>query len=81
MAETRITKADKETQRYNMPKGTWLRIISDGRVSARMSCPGCGSTGTLTLHEIDHLGNVTPSVDCEECDYHESGLVLVGWEG
>ena len=24
-------------------------------------------------------GLVTPSVDCTECEFHESGLVLEGW--
>ena len=80
MAETRIQKTVKEN-RYEMPAGTWLRITADGAVSARMTCPGCGTSGTLTKHTIMADGLVTPSVDCAECEYHEVGVVLVGWEG
>ncbi len=81
MAETKIKKGEQEADRWDMPKGTWLRITFEGGVSARMTCPGCGTTGTLTQHSIDAQGNVKPSVDCTECEYHESGVVLEGWKG
>lgn len=78
MAETRIERG-VEGDRFKMPPGTWLRITADGKPTARMTCPLCGATGTLVDHTIDHLGNVTPSVDCTQCQYHETGVVLVGW--
>ena len=81
MAETRIVKGDRAADRFNMPPGTWLRITADGTPTARMSCPGCGSAGSLVDHEISEQGNVTPSVDCTQCEYHEVGVVLVGWAG
>lgn len=52
----------------------------DGKSTARLGCPGCGLTALLDDHEIDHVGNVTPSVDCPSCDYHETGVLLIGWE-
>lgn len=31
------------------------------------------------VHEIDDDGRVTPSVQCPQCDYHETGVVPEGW--
>ena len=76
MAETRITKT---TSYSTLAPGEWRPITSDGKWSARMACPGCGVGGSLADHEIDEHGNVHPSVDCTECEYHETGVVLVGW--
>ncbi len=70
-----------EASHFHLEAGTWypITIGKGGRLSARMACPGCGANGSLANHEIDAAGNVTPSVDCTECEYHEVGVVLEGW--
>ncbi len=83
-AQTRITRAKSRGQRkgrdiFSLAAGEWHPITSDGKPSARMACPGCGANGSLADHEIDEAGNVTPSVDCTECEYHEVGVVVEGW--
>lgn len=30
-------------------------------------------------HEINEKGEVSPSVQCPKCDFHESGLILEEW--
>ena len=85
MAERRIQKAPLGVSTFGLQPGEWKPIlVSDQSVggrrrSARMACPGCGTTGTLQDHGIDDEGRVTPSVDCTQCEYHESGVVLEGW--
>ena len=81
---TRIKRAASRGRRkgrdiFSLAMGEWHLITSDGKLSARMACPGCGVNGSLAGHEIDRLGNVTPSVDCTECEYHETGVILEGW--
>ncbi len=51
--------------------GEYLPITSDGKPSARITCPKCGITGSLD-HEIDFNGNVSPSVECpnDDCSFH-----------
>jgi hypothetical protein len=73
--QTRITRSPTR----ELAPGTWHPITADGKPSARMACPGCGANGSLTDHEIDSEGRITPSVDCTQCDYHEVGVVLEGW--
>lgn len=59
--------------------GTWRPVVLDGKKTARLSCPGCGSIALLD-HKIDKEGNVTPSVVCpiQSCDFHEF-VKLEGW--
>ncbi len=83
-AEKRIRRATSRGRRkgreiFWLAAGEWHPVIVDGKPSARMACPGCGANGSLADHEIDAAGNVTPSVDCTECAYHETGVVLEGW--
>ncbi len=80
---TRIRRAVPidEASHFHLEAGTWYPITlgEGGRRCARLACPGCGTSGTLEDHEIDDAGNVTPSVACSECSYHEVGVVLEGW--
>ena len=59
--------------------GTWSPRVVAGKRTAQLSCPNCGDSGSLCTHEIAADGTVTPSVMCNACDYHESGLKLEGW--
>ncbi|KKN37823.1 hypothetical protein LCGC14_0759670 [marine sediment metagenome] len=61
-------------------KGEWIKITHEGKVTARLACPGCGTISSMYEHDISPEGNVTPSVDCSnDCGYHEVGVVLAGW--
>jgi hypothetical protein len=67
----------------NPGKGRWKRIMSDGKVTATITCPKCGGFGSLANHEIAADGTVTPSLVCPwtkelGCDYHDMGK-LEGW--
>lgn len=50
--------------------------------SARVSCPGCGVSGSLEdTHAIDPVtGDVSPSIACgqEGCDFHRM-ITLSAW--
>lgn len=66
-------------------KGRWKRLISDGKVTACITCPKCGNFGSLAEHAIAADGTVTPSLVCPwvaetKCDFHDMGT-LVGWRG
>lgn len=60
-------------------RGTW-KAASGG--AAIVQCPDCGrcfGVGPgVSQHEIDHNGNVHPSVICPRCDFHEF-MHLDGW--
>jgi len=60
-------------------KGEWSPRVVGGKRTAQLACPKCGDSGSLCTHEIAADGSVTPSVMCNACDYHESGLRLEGW--
>lgn len=61
-------------------KAEWAPLKVGDTHTAWLACPKCGQRGTLEDHEIAADGSVTPSVMCNDgCDYHESGLLLVGW--
>ena len=56
-------------------RGRWQRANK----SARVSCPDCGLSASLEgTHEISRFGDVVPSVDCPECDFHDF-VSLKGW--
>ncbi len=74
MPETEFTH--REIDEAWLP-GTWGRDCNG--LSVILICPGCKVPGVLD-HEVDAEGNVTPSVDCPECEYHETGVKLIGWE-
>jgi ribosomal protein S27AE len=57
--------------------GSWMRITSDGRETARVACPRCGIAQSLADHEIATDGTVTPSALCD-CGFHEM-IALDGW--
>jgi len=60
---------------------SWKRILSDGKPTARVACPGCGFAAALAgTHTIDASGDVMPSLDCPKCDFHDH-VTLIGWKG
>lgn len=64
-------------------RGVWrggLVPAGKSRRTALVSCPDCGSSASLSDHEIDAAGDVTPSLVCpaEGCVFHEH-VRLVGW--
>ncbi len=61
--------------------GTWKGLKTSGGRKASFSCPLCGGLGTLSGHEIDPMGGVSPSVVChnDRCSFHEH-ITLEGWE-
>ena len=61
--------------------GNWCFVQYDGRKTIKVSCPTCGTSANLAgTHEVDELGNVSPSLICpDECGFHE-WVILEGWE-
>jgi hypothetical protein len=59
--------------------GRW-QLMADG--SATITCPKCGSFGSLAGHSIAADGKVTPSLVCPwpPCTFHDWGR-LNGWPG
>jgi hypothetical protein len=58
------------------PKGHWRRF---GK-SAILTCHKCNFSASLYgTHEINDKGEVTPSLMCMVCDYHEH-ISLEGWD-
>ncbi len=49
--------------------------------TTKIVCPNCGTKGELE-HEINSLGEVSPSVECptKGCDFHNY-IKLEGWGG
>ncbi len=66
----------------NRRVGVWKRQVRpNGRASAIVSCPYCGSVIPFTAyHEVDLAGGVTPGVQCpnKDCKFHEY-VKLMGW--
>lgn len=60
--------------------GGYRRVIGiDGRRTALIACPQCGTRMLLNPHPVDANGNVSPSVVCRKpCDFHEY-IVLTEW--
>ncbi len=71
-----IPNGDSWTQR-----GVWKGGRLDGKRTATVSCPECGRACSLSQHEIDAEGNVSPSVVCpyDDCDWHV-WIRLEGWK-
>lgn len=63
--------------RDEMSKGEWFPVTADGRLTARVTCPDCGTVATLD-HDILADGTVTPSPECPvtACGFHEQGRLL-----
>lgn len=64
-------------------RGTWVKVTTVLGVTACISCPQCGTSGSLSRSGADGWkiaadGTVTPSVVCE-CGFHEF-IRLEGWE-
>ena len=61
-------------------KGLWKGATRDGKRTANVSCPTCGKTASLSGHDIDAAGKVTPSLVCpyNDCTFHEH-VELEGW--
>lgn len=63
-------------------RGTWHGgQKAGGKRTALVACPNCGKIASLSDHEIDNSGHVTPSVVCPQnsCEFHEM-VVLDGWD-
>jgi hypothetical protein len=56
---------------------SWVAVVSDGKKTARVRCPGC-KKWLLLNHEIAANGEIAPSLDCPLCDFHAYGR-LDGW--
>lgn len=67
-----IKKAKIEDS-WLIEKGVYRIGTTDGKKTATMSCPNCGVSASLSHHDIDEKGNVSPSVVCpnESCSFHE----------
>ena len=48
-------------------KGKWWRASGQ----TLWGCPTCGQAHVLTPHRVADDGEVTPSVVCANCDFHE----------
>jgi hypothetical protein len=60
--------------------GTWRQGTSNGKKTAFFRCPKCPTFGALAgTHEIADNGQVTPSMVCPNCDFHE-WIELEGWQ-
>jgi hypothetical protein len=68
---------ERQTVLTTGKRGTWYPVIVDGKRTAKLVCPGCGIIANIDDHDIDHDGNVTPSILCD-CGYHEN-VILAGW--
>ncbi len=69
----------RTTERWTTTPLTWvLTKLAGGADSAWVVC-GNGHRASLIDHHVNPDGTVIPSLDCVECPWHESGVVLVGW--
>ncbi len=59
-------------QMVTIPRSKWKLVVIDGKITARVECPGCKRTFALD-HTITEDGTVTPSLDCpmEDCQFHD----------
>lgn len=78
MSERRQLRTGDPTQE----KGVWCTVrIAGGAVEVpKLSCPECGFVSIMLPqeHVVDCDGNVSPSVVCPECEFHEM-VQFVGW--
>lgn len=60
--------------------GVWRPVTVDGKPTAKVSCPDCGSRANLTDHVIDSNGYPDASLECTHpgCSFHER-VHLEGW--
>ena len=60
--------------------GVWRPVTVDGKATAKVSCPSCGSVANLEDHEIDQNGIPDASLDCSHpgCEFHKH-ISLQGW--
>jgi len=59
--------------------GTYKEFKSGPRhLSATIICPDCGQIMSLASHTIDQNGQVSPSVRCTVCTFHDH-IRLDGW--
>ena len=60
--------------------GSWHGAKAPDKLTALFLCPTCGRMQSLSGHEIDKDGNVSPSLVCyyDDCDFHEF-ITLNGW--
>ena len=56
----------------------WLFVNCDDKRVLKLKCPGCGQWGYLDDHSVDECGQVVPSVDCPECNFHDL-VILTGF--
>ena len=76
-SQTLIRKSDAVTW---PDQGEWVPIWIEGKITARVGCPGCGTISAMSDHDIAADGSVTPSVGCpNDCGYHEVGVVFEDW--
>lgn len=71
----RIPRGDPATR-----VGVWRPVTVDGKPTAKVSCPGCGSVANLDNFVIDENGIPDASLDCKHpgCTFHTT-VVLMGW--
>jgi hypothetical protein len=62
----------------NREKGTYKPCrLEEGRLTANIICPDCGTMLCLNPHQVSADGTVNPSVVCD-CGFHEY-IVLCGF--
>jgi len=61
-----------------MTTDKWAFINRDGKQVLKLQCPQCKEWGDLEDHSVDECGQVVPSVDCTECDFHDL-VILTGF--
>jgi hypothetical protein len=64
--------------RYKIPhgqngqQGVWFYVNRDGKRCVKVSCPECGTIGSLD-HDVNEDGDVSPSLQCprDGCTFHK----------
>lgn len=56
----------------------WFLVRADGLPAVRVYCPSC-DVGALLDHEVGPHGEVWPSLDCPNCNFHEH-VKLKHWD-
>jgi hypothetical protein len=76
----KLQQAPHDTQWLNGTEGLWRGAKRDGKRTAIISCPKCRRAASLSEHDIDAAGKVTPSLVCPygDCDFHDY-VELEGW--
>lgn len=78
-----MTKVELQRTDEGFPgPGEWSPLRRPGEdVSAMVACPDCGELASLTNHDIDPTGEVTPSLVCgnDDCSFH--AYVTLGGRG